>query len=253
VLRLWRGLAGGALMAALLGACAGPVDTPVTIARVAVAPSLEGAAADRLRGYMRAEGVPPIDLEPWLEEAATQAVESGELDLMITGLEPPDGWFATPLWAEAIAVIVNADNPWRSATLDELAALFGGTLGDWQELEGDPGPVHVVSPFPGDSLRVRFEALILDGDAITPAALIAASAADLLAQVEADPGAVGILALSQVNETVRLVRVNGVLPGPEALEDGRYPLGLTVVAASPSEPEGSLRAWLSWIQASPDL
>ncbi|OGO10094.1 MAG: hypothetical protein A2Y93_01055 [Chloroflexi bacterium RBG_13_68_17] len=244
----WKGFASTAWVAVILGACAGPVDAPSAIARVAVSPSLEGAAADRLRAYTQAEGVPSFDLEPWLEEAAAEAVESGELSLIISGREPPPGWFATPLWTEGIAVVVNSDNPRRAATLSELAAMFAGTLHDWEDLQGDPGPVTVVIPFPGDSLRTRFESLVLDGARITPAAALALSATDVVAQVEADPGAIGILALSQVPESVRLVRVDGVLPSQSTVDDGRYPLSLAVLAAAPAEPDGSLRDWLSWIQ-----
>ncbi len=241
--------AAAALAAANLAACAVPVETPAAFARVAVSPSLEVAAADRLRAFADSEGVPDFDLEPWLDEAAVEAVESGELTLMISGGEPPAGWFATPLWTEGIAVVVNAQNPRRSVTRSELAALFGGTLSDWQELQGDPGPVSIVAPFPGDSLRARFEGLVLEGEAITPAAALALSAADVLDKVAGDPGAIGILALSQVTETVRLVRVDGLLPSQSTVEDGRYPLSLTTLAAAPVEPLGSLRDWLSWIQS----
>ncbi|MCK5634384.1 MAG: hypothetical protein KAI06_04830, partial [Anaerolineales bacterium] len=62
-------------------------------------------------------------------------------------------------------------------------------------------------------------------------------------------GAIGFLPYTAVGEKIRPIRVEGVLPGPATIHDGRYPLPLSILAIAPHEPSGEIRAWLAWLQS----
>jgi hypothetical protein len=59
----------------------------------------------------------------------------------------------------------------------------------------------------------------------------------------------GIIPLASVTPEVRVVRIDGVLPGASSLESGAYPLTIELFAASPLEPTSPLRDFLVWIQS----
>lgn len=238
------------ILAIGLTACASePPQPTLAIGRVAVSPSLEASAAQRMAAYAAERGVPAFDLEPWLEQAAIEALDAGELDLLISGREPPQGWFATPLWTEGIAVVVHPSNPVRSYTLAELGALYRGLVGSWDILRGDSIPVTLIAPYPDDSLRLRFEALAMNGATLSAAARLALTPQDTIIALRQDPGGIGLIPFSQLSADVRAARVEGVLPSEGTVADGRYPLRLQIAAIAPSEPTGALRDWLAWIQA----
>ncbi|MCJ7823889.1 MAG: hypothetical protein MUP44_03240, partial [Anaerolineales bacterium] len=62
-------------------------------------------------------------------------------------------------------------------------------------------------------------------------------------------GAVGFLPFSAVGDKIRPIRVEGTLPGAATINDGSYPLPISILAIAPQEPSGEVRAWLAWLQA----
>ncbi|MEW6568105.1 MAG: substrate-binding domain-containing protein [Chloroflexota bacterium] len=222
---------------------------PPPVPQVTVAPSLEGTVAAWIRAYREDVGVPGFDLVPRPEEAGIEAMRRGEAALAISLLDPPDGWFATPLATEAIVVVVHPSNPVRDLSLDDLADLFTGRIADWSALGGETVPVQLLVPTPEDGLRQRFEAVVLDEASVWPGARIAPSPEAIVSLAQADRGAIGYLPLSQVVSGLRVLRLDGVDPEAASLAGGRYPLTFTIVATAPEEPTSAVRDWLVWLQA----
>jgi hypothetical protein len=67
--------------------------------------------------------------------------------------------------------------------------------------------------------------------------------------IEEDPLAVGVLPLAAVPETLRTVRIDGILPGETTVASGTYPLTVPLLATAPTEPGPPLRDFLVWIQS----
>jgi DNA-binding transcriptional LysR family regulator len=235
----------------LLVACATPttaVPTPSLI-RVATTPAFEGLVTQWVVQYGETQAISRIDLRIYPLEDALKAVETGSVDLLICGIQPPRGWFATPLSLEGIAVVVHPSNGIRSVNREDLAALFNSDIDTWSELGGEELPVQPVIPLPRDETRDYFAAQVLEGSGFSPSALLAPSPLAMSTLVAEGEGAIGYLPLSQVTDMVRVVRVDGVLPNTTTVEDGRYLLRMEILALAPEEPEGATREWLSWLQA----
>jgi phosphate transport system substrate-binding protein len=66
--------------------------------------------------------------------------------------------------------------------------------------------------------------------------------------VSEEPGAIGVLPLAAVPDSLRVIRVEGVLPGETTIASGSYPLTVPLLATSPTEPQGTLRDFLAWLQ-----
>lgn len=239
-------------MTMILTACSrAPTATaiPETVEYIAVTPAFKDTVIDWLEEYSAEYGPLAFDLEVLPQEAALSDIEEGKLSLIISSLNPPSGWFATPLALEGIAVIVHPENPIRDFSQDQLQGLFSGCISTWGELGGPQSQVQPAIPPVGDEIRDRFDALITCNATPPPWTIVAPTPAAMLEFVRDNPSAIGYMPFSQAIEDIRVVRIEGILPGQSTFKNGRYPLWFSILAFAPEEPEGPIRQWLSWQQA----
>ena len=182
-------------------------------------------------------------------QAALEAIDAGEADVIIAGVKPPQGWFASPLWVEGIAVVVHPSNSARRLSTDDLISIFTGRITTWGELEGENWAIQPIVPFSGDDLRAQFETQVLNDAHITPNALLAPNPSAMASMVAKDEGAIGILPFSYVTPDVLTVIVDGIIPTVSNLQNGLYSLKIEVLALAPEEPVGVAHDWLAWMQS----
>ncbi len=241
------GLAVGLLL--FQGGCVSLEPTALTAPPplVAVTPGLEPKVRGWVEVYRSQVGVPPFDLDVMPLEAAQDRLRRGEVALAFTAASPPDGWFATPVGEERIAVVVNPDNRVRGFDLRQLERLFSGEYVSWADVQGEEASVQVYIPFPGDDLRAVFAQTTLRGRRMSPNARLYLTPAKAVTMVADDQDGLAILPLSALTSDVRAVRVEGALPDDAG---SSYPYQVDILATAPSEPTGALREFLSWLQAS---
>jgi phosphate transport system substrate-binding protein len=242
-----------ALLAVLLAGCAtsaAPTPTLESPPRLVTTPALEPWVIDRAQAYADAQGPLPFDVDVLPPQAALASAQEGTADLIVAAIEPPAGWFATPLATEGIAVIVHQDNPRLSFSTEQLADLFSGRIASWETFNADPLEVQPLIPLAGDQVRQRFETLVLGGNHATTNALLAPSPAIMASMVADNPGAIGYLLHVELAEGVNMVRVDGARPISTDIAQGSYSLTIEILALAPTEPTGVLRDWVEWLQAS---
>jgi phosphate transport system substrate-binding protein len=215
---------------------------------VAVSSGLDEPIVGWMMAYREEIGAPEFDLRPMPYSQAVEAAAAGDVKLVISGADPETNWFVTPLTEDGLAVIVHVDNPVLDLSLVDLRLLFSGGISNWSELGGQDLAVQPYLPFPGDDLRVRFEQAVMAGVRPAGVAYLVPHSRAARQAVAGDPAGVAFIPATMVNDSVRAVRIEGVLPGPSTLTDGRYPLRLPIVASSPEEPAGAIRDWLVWLQ-----
>ena len=240
----------GALAMLLLAACSGSTPTAVPPPRLVSQPFYEPVLVEWAVAYRDTLTASlPFDLDTRTRDEALDRVEQGQAGLMVTSGEPPAGWFATPLGRLGLAVVVHPDNPVRDLSLDEVRDLFSGLSDSWDDVGGRELPVQPVLPLPGEPIGEAFSTLVLGEAKPWPGTLLAPTAAAMAQLVAEEPGAIGILPLAAVPETLRSVRIEGILPGASTIASGAYPLTVSLVATAPSEPGSPLRDFLVWIQS----
>jgi phosphate transport system substrate-binding protein len=236
--------------AALATACVAETPTPGLVApeRVGVSIGLQEMAIGWMGQYRAEVGVPPFDLDPLTVAEGLELAEAGDIEILVSAAPPPEGWFATPITREALAVAVNLDSPLNAIAMDQLASVFSGSTFSWSDLGGPDRGIELLYTDPADDLAQVFQTLVLRG--LRPAGhahLLPHPRAVRLALAK-DPDAIGFLPSSSIDDTIRAIRVDGILPGPSTIADDRYPLLFTIYATAPEEPQGSVRDWLVWLQ-----
>jgi ABC-type phosphate transport system substrate-binding protein len=71
----------------------------------------------------------------------------------------------------------------------------------------------------------------------------------MLVIIAENTGAIGYTASSFVDQRVRAVRVERLMPTSESVDSLDYPLRITILAIAQNEPTGVIRDWLVWLQS----
>jgi hypothetical protein len=183
-------------------------------------------------------------------EAAWQALQEYEIELLVTAAPPPVGWFATPLQRDAIAILVHPDLDIKELDLDQLYGIFSGRVENWNELAGFDHIIQPIIPLQGDEIRTTFQTQVLQGANYSSNAQLAPHPRAALEIVGREPGAIALIPWTAVPTGRSALRVAGVGPSATTIENGSYLLTLNLIATAPEEPIGAMRQFLGWLQAS---
>jgi ABC-type phosphate transport system substrate-binding protein len=131
--------------------------------------------------------------------------------------------FLTPCFAHHMAVVVNKDNNVGNVTAPHLAKIFHWDVKKWPDGKAVILVLHKDSAGETETLEhlskmtdAEWKALIA---AHKDSVMMADSDADVLKIVQSTPGAVGLVDVRAVDNTITVVRVDGKLP----MESGYLP------------------------------
>jgi len=151
-------------------------------------------------------------------------------------------------WAhEAVAMVVHPDNPVRELDPAQLAGVYGGKIRNWRELGGSDREIALYTRDEGDSLREVLWDKGLGKGTFSLKARVVASDEAMQASVAQDLAAIGYLALGRVDGSQTVLAIDGVLPSPEAVRDGSYPLARGLYSLTRGKPVGLTRKFLEYL------
>lgn len=187
--------------------------------------------------------------------AMRQLLESGRADFAITSFVPRDALesgtlWATPLGEDAISIVVNPANLLSALTAADVRAIWQGRLSDWSAFGGESLPIIVVTQPPESTSARTFRAFVLADRQITPSARLAPHDAAVIDIVATTPGAIGYVSMGYADDRVKALALDGVLPSPQTVGAGQYPLRspiLIVGRAAPADDE--YRDFFAWAQS----
>lgn len=166
----------------------------------------------------------------------------GDADLALIDRFPPErsDLRVIELGREAIALIVHPTNPIANASSELLSQLYSGRLGNWSDIGGPPGPIVLLTREEGDGARAALERAVLGGRSVTATALLAPADAIMVDRVATTPTAIGYVGVGAVNDRVKVVPVNTILPSNDATYLLQRPIVLVARASASPEVEAFL-------------
>lgn len=155
-----------------------------------------------------------------------QAVQEGRCDIGLSSRslkeeEKDSGLTETILAYDGIAVIVNPDNSVSDLTLEQIAEIYTGKVTNWSEVGGEDSEIVLIGREAGSGTRDGFES-ITDTEDNCQYRQELTSTGDVITTVSGNPNAIGYASLASVNDSVRAVSVDGVVPSEETIKDGSY-------------------------------
>lgn len=161
---------------------------------------------------------------------------------------------------DALAVIVNLDNPVNELTLPQLADMYTGRITNWKDVGGNDETIILLSRETNSGTHVYFldEVVRLgekeNEDIFAPQTLLMPSSVGITSELRRNPNAIGYDGLGYVDpehEKILLIAVDGdspfVEPSSETASAGEYPLSRNLLMYTSGEPTGVLAEYLNWI------
>ena len=171
------------------------------------------------------------------------------------GIEPVEFVIAR----DAIAVIVNPENPVSELTLQQISDIYSGKINNWSEAGGEDRPIVRLSRETNYGTHVYFlETVLRLGDKenktlFSMDTLLLPSSEGIVVEVRQNPNAIGYDGLGYVPDDLKMIAIAEeagspyVLPSIETVNDKTYAIARDLYMYTNGEPTGVVKKYLDWI------
>lgn len=190
-----------------------------------------------------------------IANASRQIKEEEIAEAQANGVEPIEHIIAR----DAIAVIVNPENPVSQLTLKQISDIYSGKITNWSEVGGEDRPIVRLSRETNSGTHVYFLETVLrlgnteDKTLFSTDTLLLPSSEGIISEVRQNPNAIGYDGLGYVPEdlkTIAIAEKEGgayVLPSIPTVNDKTYPIARDLYMYTDGEPTGIVKEYLDWI------
>lgn len=208
--------------------------------------SVEKVIGALSEAFMEANPGVDVTYDPTGSSAGVTGAADGTLDIGLSSRalkeeEISKGLKETTFALDGIAIVVNTENTVEDLSLEQIAKLATGEITNWSEVGGPDAPVVLIGREAGSGTRDGFESIVGVEDKCAYEQELTSTGA-VLAGVAANPNAFGYVSLASVDDTVKMVTVDGVAASEETVKDGSYKIQRPFVFATKEGEELSAQA-----------
>lgn len=190
-----------------------------------------------------------------LANASRQIKDEEVAEAQSKGVNPVEHVIAR----DAIAVIVNPENPVSELTLQQISDIYSGKITNWSEVGGEDRPIVKLSRETNSGTHVYFLETVLrlgskeDKTLFSMDTLLLPSSEGIIAEVRQNPNAIGYDGLGYVPDDLKMIAIAEeeggayVLPAIETVNDKTYPIARDLYMYTDGEPTGITKEYLDWI------
>ncbi|MBV6395420.1 MAG: Phosphate-binding protein PstS [Anaerolineales bacterium] len=188
--------------------------------------------------------------------SASRKIKQEEIaEAQKNGIEPVEHVIAR----DAIAVIVNLENPVSELTLQQISDIYSGKIQNWSEVGGEDRPIVRLSRETNSGTHIYFLETVLrlgekeNKTLFSMDTLLLPSSEGIVAEVRQNPNAIGYDGLGYVPHDVKKIAIATsaheayVLPSAATVNDKSYPIARDLYMYTAGEPTGILKDYLDWI------
>ena len=162
---------------------------------------------------------------------------------------------------DAIAVVVNPQNPVRRLTLQQISDIYSGKINNWTGVGGDDRPIVRLSRETNSGTHVYFlQTVIRLGDPknttlFSTDTLLLPSSEGIINEVRQNPNAIGYDGLGYIppdlmNSVIAVAVDAGgayVIPSITTVNNNSYPVSRDLYMYTNGQPTGAIKDYLNWI------
>ncbi|BBH18959.1 phosphate-binding protein [Paenibacillus baekrokdamisoli] len=150
----------------------------------------------------------------------------------------------------AMATVVNKDVKVDNLTKAQLVDIFTGKVTNWKDLGGADEKITIVNRPSSSGTRKTFEKYALGTKSEDLKGSIQEDSSGTVKKLVADTkGAIGYLALSYLDDSVKTVKYEGVEPKEENIVTGAYPVWAYEHMYTKGEPDAVAKAFLDYMMS----
>ncbi len=138
---------------------------------------------------------------------------------------------------DALPVIVHPSNKVGDLTLEQLKDIYTGKITNWKDVGGFDRSIVVISRDTNSGTYETFAELVLgkDGKVVQNAEYTGSNGA-VRQRVQKTDGAIGYIGIGFIDDTVKLLNINGVEPSVDTVLDKTYPICRELFMFTNGEP-----------------
>ena len=163
---------------------------------------------------------------------------------------------ALPIGASGTGVGVNASNPVKALSKDQIRQIFAGQITDWSQVGGTPGKIRVLLREPDSATRTAFEGYFFGKDkpAYSKDAIEVFQKDETLKAISSFKDAIGMMTMTADtfgSTDVRLLAIDGISSTRENLANGTYPIRRPlyfVYNTDVTKLKPAIKAFIDWVK-----
>lgn len=188
--------------------------------------------------------------------SASRSIKEEEIEAAkANGVNPVEHVIAR----DAIAVIVNPENPVSELTLQQIADIYSGKINNWNEVGGEDRPIVRLSRETNSGTHIYFLETVLrlgekeNKTLFSTDTLLLPSSEGIILEVRQNPNAIGYDGLGYVPHDLKMIAIAKevdapyVLPSIPTVNDKSYPIARDLYMYTNGEPTGVVKEYLDWI------
>ncbi|KUP23715.1 phosphate-binding protein [Paenibacillus sp. DMB5] len=148
----------------------------------------------------------------------------------------------------AIAAVSNPDAGVDNLTKQQLVDIFTGKITNWSEVGGADQAIQIINRPSSSGTRATFEAFALGTKTEDLQGSVQEDSSGTVKKMIGEtPGAIGYLALSYLDDTVKTLNYEGVEPSVDNVVSGDYPVWAYQHMYTNGEPNEVVKAFLDYM------
>ncbi len=150
------------------------------------------------------------------------------------------------------AIVTNPSAGAKSLSRKQLQDIFSGKVTNWKAVGGADQKIVLVNRPRSSGTRAVFVKTIMGAAPLAANALVQDATGTVISAIKQTPGAVSYVALSGVTDGVTIVAVDGIMPTPETITTGRYPIWSYEHMYTYGEPKGHVAGFVDFVKSGTD-
>lgn len=182
-----------------------------------------------------------------MNQVAEGSVDIGNSDVNLPDDYKDKGLVDHKVVVEPFVFIVDKANNIDSLTKDQVVAILTGKVTNWKEVGGSDQKITLIHRAKSSGSRATISDVVLKGADFTDDAVIQDSNGAVRAAISSTPGAIGYVDAPYADDSVKVLKFDGVEFSAQNVIDGKYPIYGYGHMYTKGEPTGAVKAFIDYI------
>jgi phosphate transport system substrate-binding protein len=154
---------------------------------------------------------------------------------------------------DALAIIVNNQNPVSRLTVKQLEAIYTGAISNWKDLGGKDLPIVLYSRQTSSGTYDFFKDHVLNGKNFAGSALLMPATGAIAQSVSQVEGAIGYVGLAYLDKTIKPVEIleekskTYIAPSVESVKNKSYPISRPLFYIFPDGLKDAISPYINYV------
>ena len=182
-----------------------------------------------------------------MNQVAEGSVDIGDSDVNLPDEYKDKGLVDHKVVVEPFVFIVDKANKVDNLTKDQVIGILTGKITNWKEVGGDDQKITLIHRAKSSGSRATISDVVLKGANFTDDAVIQDSNGAVRAAIASTPGAIGYVDAPYADDSVKVLKFDGVEDSAQNIIDGKYPIYGYGHMYTKGEPTGAVKAFIDYI------